>query len=267
MLYKQLQPCDLAQIAASGQCFRMQAAADGWWRLCAKDRCVYICQTDDCLIFDCEEDTWAFWRQYLDWDTDYQAFLDAIPPTDRFLRAAAAFGSGLRILRQDLWETLITFVISQNNNIPRIRAAVEALCRAWGQPKTDSRGQTYYTFPEKSALAGASLPDLRAAGLGYRDKYIAAIAGSEFDADAVAALPAPQAHEALMQLPGVGKKVAHCVELFGLHDLSAFPVDTWIQKMCDKHYSGHFPVERYPGFAGVIQQYIFFYGRMGEGEN
>lgn len=231
MTERKLSPCALEQIADSGQCFRMQAQEEGWWRVCARDKCVYVRQDGDTLSFDCPEDEWeAVWRPYFDWDTDYRAFLAAVPPEDAFLSAAAAYGSGLRILRQDLWETLVTFVISQNNNIPRIRASVEALCRGWGEKRLDSRGEAYYTFPGKAALARAG------------------------------------AHAALLALPGVGRKVAHCVQLFGLHDLSAFPVDTWIRKLCDKHYAGAFPVERYPGFAGVIQQYIFFYGRSKEQE-
>ena len=267
MFQTNLVPCDLGQIAASGQCFRMQPAEDGWWRVCARDACVYIQQKDDALLFDCTADAWQTrWRSYFDWGTDYQAILDAVPADDAFLHAAAAYGSGLRILQQDLWETLITFVISQNNNIPRIRAAVEAICRGWGAAHTDSRGQTYYAIPEKEALAQASVEELRAAGLGYRDRYVHAIAHSDFDAQAVAKMDRAAAYEALLALPGVGKKVADCVQLFGLHDLAAFPVDTWIRRMCETHYGGAFPVERYAGFAGVIQQYIFFYGRTGNGK-
>lgn len=267
MTERKLSPCALEQIADSGQCFRMQAQEEGWWRVCARDKCVYVRQDGDTLSFDCPEDEWeAVWRPYFDWDTDYRAFLAAVPPEDAFLSAAAAYGSGLRILRQDLWETLVTFVISQNNNIPRIRASVEALCRGWGEKRLDSRGEAYYTFPGKAALARAGAHELRACGLGYRDKYLSAIARSGFDAAAVARMSPERAHAALLALPGVGRKVAHCVQLFGLHDLSAFPVDTWIRKLCDKHYAGAFPVERYPGFAGVIQQYIFFYGRSKEQE-
>lgn len=267
MTEKQLAPCDLGQIAASGQCFRMTACADGWWRVCAADACVYVRQQGDRLCFDCTpEEFAATWRPYFDWDTDYAAMLAAVDPADAYLSAAAAYGSGLRILRQDLWETLITFVVSQNNNIPRIRGAVEALCRGWGQPRTDSRGQTYYTFPGPDALARAGLDELRAAGLGYRDRYVSAIAQGGFDAAAVAALPSDAAYGALLALPGVGKKVADCVRLFGLHDLSAFPVDTWIRRLCAAHYGGAFPKERYAGFAGVIQQYLFFYGRAQDGK-
>ena len=125
----------------------------------------------------------------------------------------------------------------------------------------DSAGEPYYTFPTKAQLAAADLPALRAIGLGYRDQYIFAIAHSDFDAEAVCRLPLEQAHDALLALPGVGPKVAACVQLFGLHDLAAFPVDTWIRKMVVQHYGGSFPLARYEGFAGVMQQYIFFYGR------
>lgn len=262
MLKKQLAPCDLGQIAASGQCFRMEAREDGWWRILAGERCVRVRQEGDTLTLDADGQEFAgYWRAYFDWDTDYAAICAAVPEEDLFLKEAVRYGGGLRILRQELWETLITFVISQNNNIPRIRSAVETLCREWGEKRADRAGEPYYTFPTKEQLARASLPALRAAGLGYRDKYIHAIAHSGFDAVAVQALPPDQAQAALTALPGVGPKVASCVRLFGLHDLAAFPVDTWIKKMCARHYGGRFPVERYEGVAGVIQQYIFFYGR------
>lgn len=265
MIDQNLTPCDLGQIAASGQCFRMESRGDGWWRVCAGNRCVRVRQQDDTLTFDTDQTGFfGFWRNYFDWDTDYAAMCAAVPEEDAFLRAAVAYGGGLRILRQELWEALITFVISQNNNIPRIRSAVEALCKNWGELRTDSAGEPYYTFPTKAQLAEADLSALRAAGLGYRDKYIHAIAHSDFDPAAVLALPAEEAHEALIALPGVGPKVAACVRLFGLHDFAAFPVDTWIKKMIARHYGGRFPLERYEGFAGVIQQYIFFYGRSTE---
>ncbi|MGM9613254.1 MAG: DNA-3-methyladenine glycosylase family protein [Butyricicoccus sp.] len=262
MICRQLAPCDLGQIAASGQCFRMEAREDGWWRVLAGAECVRVRREGDTLTLDADAaDFEGFWRAYFDWGTDYAAMLAAVPAEDAFLTAAARYGGGLRILRQDLWETLITFVISQNNNIPRIRSAVEALCRNWGERRTDRAGEPYHAFPTKAALAEATLPELRAIGLGYRDKYIHAIAHSNFDPATVSALPPDAAHAALTALPGVGPKVAACVRLFGLHDLAAFPVDTWIKKMVARHYGGRFPLERYEGFAGVIQQYIFFYGR------
>lgn len=268
MITRQLIPCDLAQIAASGQCFRMAARADGWWRLCAGERCVRVRQRGDALDFSCTEAEFeGYWRAYFDWDTDYAAFLAAVSPGDDFLRDATAYGGGLRILRQELWEALITFVISQNNNIPRIRRAVEAICTRWGEMRTDSAGETYYTFPTKGALARAEVTALREIGLGYRDKYIHAICQSDFDPAMVCALPVDEAQLHLTALPGVGPKVASCVRLFGLHDLAAFPVDTWIRKMCDTHYAGRFPVEHYDGFAGVMQQYIFFYGRAQAGKH
>lgn len=262
MIDHKLAPCDLGQIAASGQCFRMTARADGWWRVCAGERCVRVRQEGETLTLETDEAEFqAFWRDYFDWDTDYAAMCAAVPEEDSFLRAATRYGGGLRILRQELWETLVTFVISQNNNIPRIRNAVEALCEGWGERRTDSTGEPYYTFPTKAQLARADLPALRAAGLGYRDKYLYAIAHSDFDPEAVRSLPLDEAHAALTALPGVGPKVAACVRLFGLHDLAAFPVDTWIRKMVARHYDGCFPLARYEGFAGVMQQYIFFYGR------
>lgn len=255
---------DLAQIAASGQCFRMNPAAGGGWVLIAGGRYLSARQEGERVFFSCgEEELEGFWRQYFDLDTDYGAFLGAVDPADAFLCAAANFGSGMRILRQDLWETTVTFLISQNNNIPRIKAAVERLCTGWGEKRCAPDGTVYYAFPTKQALAAAELDELRAAGLGYRDKYIQQAARGDIDFAALAALSPARAQETLTALNGVGNKVASCIRLFGLHDLAVFPVDTWIRKLCEQHYGGKFPLERYEGFAGVIQQYIFYYGRLG----
>lgn len=262
MVCRVMDQFDLRQIAASGQCFRMTALPTGGWRILAGERCVHACQQGETISFYCEEQDFNhFWTHYFDLDTDYSVFLHAIDEKDEFLTAAGRYGSGLRILRQDLWETLVTFVISQNNNIPRIRAAVEKLCVRWGEQKLTPEGDVFYAFPTKQALAGAELEELRAMGLGYRDRYVQSIARAPLDFAALAELPPDKAHAALTALPGVGEKVANCVRLFGLHDLSVFPVDTWIRRMCQTYYGGRFPLERYEGFAGVIQQYIFYYGR------
>lgn len=261
---KKLIPCDLGQIADSGQCFRMTKQDDNTYKIIATDKCTYAHMQGENLVLECSEQEFdEFWRDYFDFDTDYQKICDSVDENDEFLKASVKYGSGMRILKQELWEMLITFMISQNNNIPRIQKSVEAICEKFGREKTDNRGNKYFTFPTKDELAKASIEELRACGLGYRDRYLFEIAHSEFDVYSLKNMPIDEAEKALCKITGVGKKVANCVKLFGLHDLASFPIDTWIKKICDKYYNGSFPVERYKGYAGVIQQYIFFYGRTG----
>ena len=191
--------------------------------------------------------------------------------------AAMAFGGGVRILRQDLWEMIVTFLISQNNNIPRIRNSVDALCAKFGEKKTgiglvlDPEGcaktveKTYDSFPEAGAVAAGGLDGLSGLGLGYRDKYIWTMAekcsgpdGAKW-LDDLRAADYHTAHGMLTAEFGIGRKVADCVCLFGLHHVEAFPVDTHVKQIVNAYYPGGFPLERYRGYAGILQQYMFYY--------
>lgn len=253
---------DLAQIAASGQCFRM-LEADGGFVICAADRQVSAVQERDAVVLDCPKEDLPFWRAYFDLDTDYGAFIDAIDPADRYLTEAAAFGSGIRILRQDLWEMIVTFLISQQNNIPRIRRCIENICTVYGE----DRGG-WHAFPKPEALAGLGEDALMPCNLGYRSKYVVRsarqVVEGEVDLERIRRSGYAKAREELQKLFGVGGKVADCICLFALHHLDAFPVDTHILKVLRTQYPGGFPFERYAGFAGVLQQYIFHYDLRGE---
>ena len=253
---------DLAQIAASGQCFRMVPEGGGFV-IRAADRSVHAVSKEGILTLDCREEDLSFWRSYFDLETDYGRFQETVDPSDDYLKKAAAFGSGIRILRQDLWEMIVTFLISQQNNIPRIRKCIENLCREYGR---DMGG--WHAFPGPEALAGLEEDALMPCNLGYRSKYVVrsarqAVSG-EVDLDAVRKMPYPEAKEALRQLFGVGNKVADCICLFALHHLDAFPVDTHIRQVFEARYPQGFPYEKYAGFAGVLQQYIFYYDLMGK---
>ncbi|MFR5081633.1 MAG: HAD-IIB family hydrolase [Anaerobutyricum hallii] len=193
--------------------------------------------------------------------------IEQIDEKDDFLIGAAQMGRGIRILRQNLWEMIISFIISQRNNIPRIMKSIDALCEKLGEQIVfDYEGEHLvgYTFPSPEVIVGADLSEFK---FGYREKYIRQTAENilegKFDLeevkDAVDEGKTPeQVKEMLKQLKGVGEKVASCIQLFGLHQLSLFPVDTWIAKVEEIYYNGHFPVERYEGIAGVMQQYLFF---------
>lgn len=256
----------MRQISESGQCFRMNQVAENRYALVASDRYLEVEQTGDELFFACTQEEYdGIWREYFDLDNDYGQYRSAVSEQDRYLGAAITFGSGIRILRQNVWEMLISFIISQQNNIKRIRKCIETICERYGEKRyiTDSGDAVYYTFPDAQALAHVSEEELRACNLGYRSRYIVSTADSiwrgEVDLEAVKRMGYRQAREELLKLNGVGGKVADCVCLFGLHHMDAFPVDTHIRKAIEEHYPTGFPFEKYAGYAGVMQQYLFYY--------
>lgn len=165
-------------------------------------------------------------------------------------------------MRQELWETMVSFIISQNNSIPRIQKSVETLCLFCGKGHEEADG-VWYEFPRPEALLVEE--DLAPAKLGYRAKYITELAKNVTDGvislEALAAMEQEEAGNYLKSIYGVGAKVAACIQLFSLHQLDSFPIDTWIKQIISAEYGGKFPVEMYSGFAGVIQQYIFYYAR------
>ena len=254
---------DLKQIADSGQCFRMTMADDTTARVIAGDRLLFIKDTGNGTFeLSCERDEYdGFWHDYFDLGADYSRYIRAIDSNDRFLKAAADYGRGIRILRQEPFETLITFIISQRKNIPAIQASVEKLCRLCG----DRIGEELYGFPSPDRIAGLSEEELAGCSLGYRVTYVreAARRVAEGGIDLVGSysLEDDELLEELMSFYGVGRKVANCVMLFAYHRIGAFPVDVWIQRVADRYYGGRFPSEKYPGFAGILQQYMFFYAR------
>lgn len=255
------QDFDVKKIADSGQCFRLNQLEAGRFQLTALGRCVELTERADDWALDCSAaELDKLWRGYFDLDTDYGAYRAAVPEKDVYLTAAADFGRGIRILRQDPWEMLVTFIISQRKNIPAIRACVETLCSRYGEPIG-----TTYAFPTPAALAGANEEALRACALGYRAGYVLAAAqmadAGTLDLSALVSLEDDQLAESLMTVPGVGVKVANCVSLFGYHRIAAFPRDVWMNRVIHEHYRGRFPLYRYKGFAGVMQQYLFYYAR------
>lgn len=267
----------IGQICQSGQCFRLKKLEGAEemqgrkgserYALTAFGRYLEIEQKQKEIFFDCtQEEFESLWKSYFDLEEDYGRIIASIDIQDKYLLRAAAYGSGIRILRQDLWEMIISFIISQQNNIKRIRKCIEALCEKYGEEKYTEAGTRYYTFPEPEALAAAELKDLYACNLGYRSKYVKktaqSIAAGEIDLTAIKEMEYEAAVEELCKLSGVGSKVANCICLFALHKTEAFPVDTHINKVMREQYPGGFPFERYSGYAGTVQQYIFYYDLM-----
>lgn len=261
----------LAQICRSGQCFRMEQIKEDRFRILASDRILEAEQSGGESRFFCEREEFeSFWKPYFDLECDYGSYIDRIDREDLYLKQAADFGGGIRILRQDLWETIVSFLISQQNNIPRIKRCIQNICDCYGEHKVSGSGVAYSAFPRPEALAVLEEDALKECNLGYRSKYVVraarAVASGAFDCGTVSRMPRGKAREELLKLYGVGAKVADCICLFALHDLDAFPIDTHISQVMQQHYQTGFPKERYAGFEGVVQQYIFYFELFGSKE-
>lgn len=244
---------NLAQIADSGQCFRWQALAENVYNVIMLDKSVVITQKGNKFSFSCDEEEYNnVWKHYLDIDTDYAKIIAEIDEKDVFLRKAAEYGKGIRILNQNFWEMLVSFVISQNNNIPRITKSLNALC------------EKFHGFPSGDMLCGLQKEDLAGLGLGYRDEYIIEAAkyyNLDNSESKFLELSYEDSMKELMTVKGIGKKVANCICLFGLHKLEACPIDTWIKKIIEEDYNGVMPKWMSSKWAGVYQQYVFYYKR------
>lgn len=250
---------NLSQIANSGQCFRMNPLVNSnSYSLIAFGKYIELTQNstyDTISVYGATEKEFEkIWVNYFDLNNDYLKIIDSIDPNDKYLTKAAKIGSGIRILNQDLWEVMVSFIISQNNNIPRIKKSIETLCRNCGEERITFNGNFYYCFPTPEQLL--DVERLKSARLGYREKYIYELAKNvcarKIDINNL------QTKEQLKSIYGIGEKVANCIILFGLHDLSSFPIDVWMKRIIDEQYNGKFPLEKYHEYAGVIQQYMFF---------
>lgn len=249
-----------------GQCFRFLPDGDGYLGI-AYGKPVRLSNTENgVLIYTDEHEFENIWKMFLDLDTDYDAIGTSLPD-DEFTKAAVEFGKGLRILRQEPWEALCSFIISQCNNIPRIQSIIDRLCRLFGE-KIEWKGNTLYTFPNAKRIAQVTTEDLAPLRCGYRAPYIInaakAVASGELNFEQLNDMDTISARKKIMELEGVGPKVADCFLLFGMHKLDAFPVDTWMKKAA-VYYGGKFEPSLFGKYAGIAQQYIFYYARSGKG--
>lgn len=249
----------LADTLDCGQCFRFSPNADGSFSGLAGNHFVTIAQREGQLLFyDTIPEDLPFWQNYLDLNEDYAAYRKAFSQDD-ILRQACAYAGGIRLVRQDPWEALCSFIISQNNNIPRIKGIIDRLCAQFGPALPGGR----YGFPSPEALAGRSTDDLAGLRAGFRAGYLLDAARRVADGQLVLSdlysLPLQDARQALRQVKGVGPKVAECALLYGFHRLDAFPMDVWIKRALQLFYPDGFPAFAIP--QGVAQQYLFHYIR------
>lgn len=216
----------------------------------------------------------SFWENYFDMSRDYDLLTQELSNIDSNLLEATKFGKGFRVLKQDLFEMIISFIISANNNIKRIKSSVEKICTICKNEIGEFDGKIYYRFPTPSQIAELSIKELESTGIGYRTEYVkntaSKIANGEWDIKKISTLSYDDAHKYLLELMGVGPKVADCILLFGDSRDIAFPVDTWVAKIMNYFYLEN---ESNPkkikesGFklfgdkAGLAQQYLFYYAR------
>ena len=259
---------DLKQIMDSGQCFRIRET-NGVYSVVTGTYFVRIGRPrrGGYLFYDCSEDAFQhIWIPYFDFFTNYAEYQQKMVK-DSFLAEAIQHYGGIRILCQDPWEMVVSFVISQRNNIPRIRNCVERLCKRYGSLIAwESEEHPIFSFPTPDQLRGKDLSDL---GLGYRAKYIEDLAYYNNEAAWQCmkdVCSADEIKEILLRQKGIGEKVANCIMLFGYHHMDSYPRDVWINRMIEDVYQGSFDPQEYKGFAGYVQQLQFAYYRSLQGE-
>lgn len=231
---------ELSHIFDCGQCFRWNRNPDGSFSGVAMDRALKISKHDGKVIFHNTsiDDFNNIWREYFDFKTSYSEIKKELS-SDKILKEAIGYGDGIRILKQDLWECVVSFIISASNNIPRIKKIVENLCCNFGE-KISYMGEIFYTFPTPEKINSLTLEDLSVIKAGFRDKYILDAAekfvSGEISYDKLLNMSAVDAKKMLMTIKGVGNKVADCIVLFGLSKCESFPVDVWIKRIMEYCY-------------------------------
>ena len=262
-----------AHIFDCGQAFRWNSDGDGYVGI-VKDKVIRVIYNEDTIILEnCTyEDYERVWRHYLDLDRDYTELKQTLSE-DPILKEAIGYGWGLRILNQDPWETLTSFILSANNNIVRIKKIIERLSAKFGT-SIIWEGREYFTFPKPEILANADDDALKSCGCGYRGSYIRTTARMVLEGiislEQLKNCSYEEAHRVLLNCMGVGDKVADCILLFALEKSEAFPVDVWVKRIMEYYYiSQPVPIkqirsvaaDKFGKHAGLAQQYLFYYAR------
>lgn len=251
-----------------GQCFRWYKDENGVFYGIVGNDAVKMYYSDPKTIYlESTNPDLVFWSKYLNFSCDYNE-AECFLKKDSKLAMPCKAGSGIRILRQDLWETIVSFIISANNNIPRIKKIIEALCRKFGKP-IEFDGKTFYGFPSPEVLASLSLSDLSEIKAGFRDKYILdaarKVSGGEIKLSEIERLGDDAAKKELMKIKGVGSKVADCVLLFSMGRHSVFPLDVWTKRIITDLYGveeksiPEFVKNKFGIYSGIAQQYLYYY--------
>ncbi len=262
----------LKDIFECGQCFRWKREAENCYIGVIKDGVIRVQKEGEKFYFSgiTQEDFIETCKRYFDLQTDYSLMKETFSKEDENLRKAVSYGSGIRILKQDPWEMLISYIISACNNIPRISKTIENLSSKFGK-KVFWQGKPYFLFPTPKELSNATMEDLRNCNLGFRDRYVwtatRMVLDGSCDLMKIQEMDYENAKKELQKIPGVGAKVADCILLFSMGKTEAFPVDTWIKKVMKELYiesanvkqMNQYAIQKFGKYAGVANQYLFYY--------
>lgn len=280
LILKKQDSFNIIHIFECGQCFRWNKEDDESYTGVIKNGVINVKQHNDEIVFTgiVNGDFEKTIKEYFDLETDYKHYKKNLSKIDEYLKESIKFGDGIRILNQDLWECIISFIISANNNIPRIKKIIDRLSNAYGD-RIIWKEKEYYTFPTPEKLSKASIEDLRGLGLGFRDKRVykttKMILEKEVDLDYLYNCDdTSKIREELLKLDGVGEKVADCIMLFSLKRIDVFPIDVWVRRVMndlyihneseekvDKKQILKLANEKFLGLQGIVQQYLFYWRR------
>ena len=261
IMIENVNPLDLPLTLDCGQSFRWSANPDGSWHGVVAGKSVDVRVDGNNLLIcgDVSENDKKMWKEYFDIGRDYASICEKLK-TDKWLNKAICAYPGIRILKQEPWEALCSFIISQNNNIPRIKGIISRLCAQFGK----DLGGGDFSFPSAEIIAAQTAESLAPLRAGFRVKYILdaarRVAGGEIDLAEISAMPIDSAREELMKISGVGPKVAECALLYGFGRVDAFPVDVWVRRIMAELYPEGLP-ECTNGVQGIAQQYLFHWRR------
>ncbi len=272
---------ELKDIFDCGQCFRWNGQEDGSYTGVFGKNVLNVKKEQENIIMEglCEKDIKETVKEYFDLNRDYKQIKEKLAKIDKNMETSVKYGQGIRILNQDLWETILSFIISANNNIPRIKGIIERLSKAYGTKMT-WRGKDYYTFPTAEQLKDVTIKEYRDLGLGFRDKRLyettQMIVSKQVNLDEMLGNPnTVEVRERLLTLSGVGPKVADCILLFStLKRLQVFPIDVWVRRVMNDLYIKQpdetkvskkqiekIATEKFGDLAGLAQQYLFYWRR------
>lgn len=267
---------DPKHIFECGQCFRWIKQKDNSYTGVAMGKVINVKKINNKIYLDntTKEDFENIWYDYFDLGNDYKEIIDKLKVMDEYLEKATEFGEGIRILKQDSWEMLISFIISSNNRIPMIQRAINNLSKNFGTYIGEYNGQDYYAFPTPEQLNKASQEEIRACSTGFRDKYIKSTTQIVNDEGInvldYRKLSTEDCLKELLKFNGVGPKVGDCIALFGMQKYDTFPVDVWVKRVMQEFYVAEdlsltkirkFGIEKFGELSGFAQQYLFYYAR------
>lgn len=276
IIIEEIEHFDLKQTLECGQCFRYESISDNEYIVIAKNRMLHIKQEGNILFFfdSTMEEVQNIWLPYFDLNRDYGAIKKWLNDRDNLIGEAIEQKSGVRILNQDFFEMLITFIISQNKQIPHIMQIVERISERYGEYIGEWNGKRYYSFPTPEALSKATLQDFLDMKAGFRAKYLVdaciKVVNQELCENELRHMDYEDALKKIQIVNGIGEKVGNCVLLFGLSRREAFPIDVWMIRIMERLYFDKpvkkeemqlFAKEQFGEYGGYAQQYLFYFAR------